>query len=82
MINFSHCARFFCGSMVCLLSACASTSGSTSEGEPRKVAAMTCEVTEAKIGSNMNHRSCVPSAFVPPTAAPAPATPVNSPNPQ
>jgi len=82
MIKFSICARFFCGSVVCLLSACASTSGSGSDAEPRKVASVTCEVSEPKIGSNMTHRTCAPAAFVPPAAAPAPATPANPASPQ
>lgn len=77
MMKFPFSARILCGGVVCLLSACASTSGSTADTEPRKVAAANCEVEEPRIGSNMTHRSCTPAAFVP-TAAATPAAPSNA----
>lgn len=45
--------------LLSLLSACASTPSSGNQPEAQKVAS-NCEVVEARIGSNMNHRHCEP----------------------
>jgi hypothetical protein len=76
MKKFPLSASFAFTGLICLLSACASNPGSSTDAAPQKMASANCEVTEARIGSNMNHRSCAPAPVAPQPAAPA--QPANS----